>query len=197
MSILVPTPAGIASGTPRLLDFGITQTPPLGGPALRYNRIGNRFALDVTMPSLLTSGIGRVVISALLQGLTQGVLFAFPASIAPGLPGNPQVNGAGQQGSTLQLKGFTPSYVVANGAFFSIIYAGRRYLHQANADTVANSSGAMALSITPMLRISPNDGAVCEFAVPYIEGFLSGSAQEWKLPASPYLNVSFTVTEAA
>jgi len=197
MSILIPTIRGIVGGTPRLIDFGGVQTPPGGGVAQRLNRIGNRFGIDIEMPSLDTAGDGRVVIARLCRALTEGGLFAFPATIDPGNPGAPVVNVGGQTGSTLNLRGFTPGYTASEGQFFSIIYGGRRYLHGVSADAAADSYGMMSLPIFPMLRISPNDGAVCEFATPYIEGFLSGNAQEWTLPASRYLNVKFTVTEAA
>lgn len=198
MSVLLPAKPGFKAGKPRLLDFGVLVVPPTGGPAQRINRLGNRFAIDVEPATSAADGAGRVLVSRLMQGLTQGVLYAFPQDLNPGAVGSgTAVNGSGQTGSVLQLDGFPGGYRVLEGQFFSIIHNGRRYLHAAAADGVANGSGAVALPIVPMLRISPADNAVVEFARPMIEGFLSGNSLEWQLRTAPYLDVPFTITEAA
>lgn len=196
MSILLPSSPGIRAGKPRLLDFGGTLTPPLGGPAQKLNRLGNRFQLDVELATSPGDTTGRIFVNRLLRALTAGAILPFPQDMDSGLPGTPVVDGAGQLGSSLQLRGFTPGYQVLEGQFFSIIYGGRRYLHAA-ADNVATGTGQLVLPIVPMLRISPNDGATCEFGQPMIEGFLSGNSQEWALQRDPYLDISFTITEAA
>jgi hypothetical protein len=197
MSILLPSKPGFRSGKPRLIDFGVTVTPPMGGPAQRLNRLGNRFGLDITFATAGAAGTGRVLVSRLMQGLTQGVLFYFPQDLDPGDVGyGPCVNGASQTGSHLQLRGFPAEYQVVEGQFFSLVYGGRRYLHAAATDGIAGNDGTLNLPIFPMLRVSPNDGAICEFAGPLIEGFLSGQSLEWQLQQAPYLDVSCTITEA-
>ena len=142
--------------------------------------------------------VGRAYIAKLMQALTEGAIFAFPQDMNPGAVGaGVKINGAGQTGSSLNLKGFPASYQVKAGQFFSIIYAGRRYLHAAASDWGANGSGNLIMPIVPMLRVSPNDNAVVEFERPLIEGFLSGNAQEWGVRTDPYIDISFTITEAA
>jgi hypothetical protein len=133
----------------------------------------------------------------MLQALTAGALFVLPQDFVNAAAGTPVVNGAAQLGSTLQLRGFVANAPIFEGQFFSIIFAGRRYLHCVTADTAADSAGAAVISLVPMLRISPNDGATCEFEQPMIEGFLSGNAFEWDMQTDPYLDLSFTITEAA
>jgi hypothetical protein len=196
MSIALPSTPAPTTAVPRLLDFGILVTPPMGGPAQRVNRIGNRFAVDFTMPTLRAPN-DRVFVSRLLRGLSEGILIPFPQAIDEGAPGAPAVDGAAQQGSTIKLKGFAVGYAVREGQFFSIIFGGRRYLHSATGDAAADGSGRMTLGIAPMLRVSPNDGATCEVAQPMIEGFLSGNAQEWTFRTDRLTDVGFTVTEAA
>lgn len=196
MSILLPPKPAIRTAAPRLLDFGAVLTPPGGGPSQRLNRLGNRFAVDVVAATSRSGAEGRILVARLMRALTEGVLLPFWQGLDVGTPGTPQVNGGGQQGSTLQLKGFTSGYAVREGQFFSIIYGGRRYLHAAAADVTASDTGTMALPIVPMLRISPNDGATCEFVQPMIEGFLAGNQVQWQLQLAPYTDVSFTVTEA-
>lgn len=197
MSILLPTSPGIRTAKPRLVDYGSVQTPPLGGVSQRLNRIGNRFSLDVDAATSSSIDKGRVLVSRLMQGMTQGVLLPFPQDFPNEATGAPVINGGGQQGSALQLHGFDPNAPIFEGQFFSLIFAGRRYLHSIAADTSANNQGAALISLFPMLRVSPNDGAVCEFAQPMIEGYLSGNALEYQLQTAAFVDVSFTITEAA
>lgn len=197
MSIALPLSPAPTTAVPRLIDFGVLLTPPMGGPAQRLNRIGSRFAVDFTMPPLHDPA-DRQFVSRLVRGLSEGVILSFPQALATGTPGAPVVDGAGQQGSALAMRGFAPGYPLREGQFLSIIYAGRRYVHQvANADVLADGSGRSSVAISPMLRVSPNDGATVEFASPKIEGFLSGNAQEWSFRTDRLTDLSFTVTEAA
>lgn len=197
MSVLLPSLPGIRTAEPQLLDFGAVQQGAQGGAAQRLNRLGNRFALSVELPPAVSATHGRVYVARLLRALTQGAIFPFPQpGLAIGNPGAPVVNGAGQSGSTLIFRGFTPGYNYREGQFFSIIHNGRRYLHQLATEGVVNEAGTANLSITPMLRISPADGAVCEFALPYIEGFVSGDSAKWRLMLEPYHAISFSISEA-
>lgn len=198
MSILMPTSPGIRTAKPRLRDFGGWIEGPSGGAAQRLNRPGNRFASDIQVATSRSTDEGRIVAARLMRGLTEGILLPFPQDFDPGAVGDAVVvDGAGQLGSMLKLRGFPAGgYTVREGQFFSIIYGGRRYLHASAADT-PTSGGGCTLPIFPMLRISPNDGAVCEFATPMIEGFITGNQLEYALQTAPYLDVSFTVQEAA
>ena len=197
MSILLPKAPGLRTAKPRLLDFGGVLTPPGGGPAQRLNRVGNRFAIDVDAPPACSGEGVRLLVAALILGMIEGVLLPFPQDITVGAPGAPVVDGAGQLGSTLNLRGFTPRYAARSGQFFSVIQGGRRYLHMIAAQAIADASGKVAAPIAPMLRVSPDDGAVCEFGQPMIEGFLSGNSMEWQVRPERYAQISFTVTEAA
>ncbi|SEM62980.1 hypothetical protein SAMN05192583_0893 [Sphingomonas gellani] len=198
MSIELPQPRMPQTAVPKLIDWGADLTPPMGGPSQRLNRIGDRFALVINYPRLKPEPDARILMARVRRAKREGALFPFPQpGLEIGNPGTPVVNGAGQQGSSLQLRGFTAGYVVREGQFFSIIFAGRRYLHCASADVTATASGTMLLPIHPMLRISPNSGATCEFAQPYIEGTLgeSEASVEWAIArASPS---ALTIMEAA
>jgi hypothetical protein len=197
MSVLLPSLPGMRSADPQLLDFGGVQQGAQGGAAQRINRLGNRFALSVELPPAISATLGRIYVARLLKALTQGAIYPFPQpDLVIGAPGTPLVNLAGQSGSVLNLKGFAAGYLIREGQFFSIIHNGRRFLHQASAEIAADGSGNVALPITPMLRISPANNAVCEFAAPYIEGFVSGDSAKWKLLLEPYHGISFSISEA-
>ena len=196
MSILLPNAPGIRSARPSLLDFGGVLVPPGGGVVQQLLR-PSRFSIDVTLPSTRGVDLARIYVLSLARAKVEGALFAFPQDYKNQATGSPVVNGAGQTGSTLHLKGFTPGAPILAGQFFSIIFGGRRYLHMAAADVTVASDGTAVLPIAPMLRISPNDGAVCEFAQPMIEGYLAGNAVQWQLQAAPYVDITFTITEMA
>lgn len=198
MAILLPQPRLPQKAVPKLLDYGADQKSAMGGASQRLNRLGNRFALDIAYPRLKPDPDGRVLGAALRQAKTEGALFPFPQpGLEIGAPGSPVVNGGGQLGAVLQLRGFSPNYVIRAGQFFSIVHGGRRYLHCANFDQdwPANGAGQVALPIHPMLRISPANGAICEFAKPYIEGPVSGSSIDIELTIARSQMPVITITE--
>ncbi len=196
MSFLLPQLRLPQTATIRFLDFGADITPQVGGPSQRIVFPGSRFAIVIVYPRLRPEPDGRIMMSALHQAKLVGARFPVPE---PGIPviayGNPQVNGFGQQGMSLQLKGLTPGITILNGKYFSIIYAGQRYLHHGTADTVVAADGTCLLPIFPMLRISPNDAATCEFAQPYIEGVLAGNVVDVELAIAKATPATITITE--
>ncbi len=198
MAIVLPQPRLPQRAVPKLLDYGADQKSAMGGAYQRLNRLGNRFALDIAYPRLKPEPDGRILAAALRQAKTEGALFPFPQpGLEIGNPGAPVVNGSDQQGAVLQLRGFTPNYVVRAGQFFSIIHGGRRYLACANFDQdwQATAGGLLALQIHPMLRVRPANGAVCEFAQPYIEGIVGGASVDVELTAARSQMPSITITE--
>lgn len=198
MSITLPTTPGIRSAVPSLISYGGLLSPSLGGAVQRLNRLGDRHALKITLPPMRSEPDGRIYASKLRRALQEGAIFSWPQDqFTVGTVGTPLVNGAGQTGTTLVLDGFAASYAVREGQFFSILHGGRHYLHSAAAATGANGTGQISLPIFPMLRISPADNAVCEFAAPKIEGWLTGGQVDWSLMLEPWIQIpDFTITEA-
>lgn len=196
MSILLPASPLPKEATPRLLDFGAVLTPPSGGAAQKLNRLGNRHSISVQTPNLMPEPHGRIWASKLRQALREGAVMPFPQpGLIIGTPGAPTVDGAGQAGSFLAIKGGAPGYVVRDGQFLSVIIGGRRYLYACTTDTTLNGSGNATLPITPMLRISPPNNAIVELTQPMIEGFLSGNAAEWTHVIARTRGLTFTITE--
>ena len=196
MSIILPTSPGPSDAVPSYLDWGGTLRPIFGGVLQKLLRLGDRFAIDINLPPLPNESSGRVWVANLMLAQRQGAVLSWPQpGLTVGLPGIPVVNGAGQAGSSIVLRGFTPGYTVRTGQFFSILHGGRRYLHFAAADVVASAQGAMLLPIGPMLRIRPGDGAVCEFAAPKIEGLLDGNTRDWSLSTAMTTGLTFRIME--
>ncbi len=197
MSVALPSHPAPVAAEPSYIDWGGVLRPVFGGALQKLRRLGDRFALAVELPPLDNVELGMAWISALIAARREGAIMNWPlAGFRPGVTGFPVVFGAGNAGSQLPITGLAPGYPVRPGQFFSIIHGGRRYLHEAEAAVTANGNGSVILPIAPMLRISPSDGAVCEFAMPKIEGLLDGDRQSWTLDVALNVGLSFTIMEA-
>jgi hypothetical protein len=197
--IALPTRPGVKADKPRMVDYGGPLKPILGGPVQNLFRLGTRHSIDITPANMLAEPHGRIWSSRLRRAKLFGAIMVFVQDgFTVGLPGAPVVDGAGQAGSTLALRGFRPGYVVREGQAFSLVYAGRRYLHFACSIMVADSTGRMALPIFPMLRVFPDDACTCEFEAPKIEGAISGNEVAWDRPVGNYYTFgAITITEDA
>jgi hypothetical protein len=172
MSVLLPTSPQPAKLTRRPVSYGNDLTPPLGGDVQRLVRLGDRWAMDAEMPAM-TEADADLWEAALLLGLSDSVVLNIPLPKAGvGSPGAPLVNGAGQAGLTLAVKGLAASYPIKVGQWLSLVVSGRRYLHRATAAVAATSGGLATVSIWPMLRVSPANGDTVEIAQPKIEGLI-------------------------
>ncbi|TXI01181.1 MAG: hypothetical protein E6Q76_17455 [Rhizobium sp.] len=141
-----------------------------------------------------TQAVG--VVAALIQGTSQRVIVPVQqAGLKIGNPGSPVISANATGGMTISASGFSASYSIKAGQYFSVIHSGKRYLHMVTADTTATTGGAASLSIFPMLRSPLSSGDVLEFAKPYIEGFLPIS-QQWSVGLAQAVGLAFSVEEA-
>lgn len=168
----LPDTPGPAAVTWRVLDFGATRVPPLGGPVQRINRTGNRWAVDVTLPPLSPADTRRWQ-AALMAGARDGARWKIrqiDLAIAP-LSGV-RVNGANQTGQTLNADGAPAGALWGQGQFFSLISGGQRYLHQLAVAGSFSETGGAGLPLVEPLRVIPADNDLIDFA-PRIEGMLT------------------------
>lgn len=172
-----------------------------GGEERWVGFMGARYALKLEVPNLRPEPDGRLWSAAILDGLMDGAIvgcrfhqpgFRSLATIGTGIV----VDGAGQAGSTLNLRGFGRGAVVRRREFFSIVTGGRRTLYRARAETQANADGKMALPVGPMLHVEPGDGDLCEFGAPMIEGKLTTEGGDAYTHVPAFVQgLSFTITE--
>jgi len=195
--ILLRPQSGWKIDAPRMIDWGGSLTPPNGGAVQTLSRLGTRHALDVTPPAIKAEPEGRIFSAQLRLAKLFGALIPFDQDgFKPGLCGRPVVSDSGQSGMTLALRSFTPNYSVRMGQAFSLVHQGRRYLHFVASQGVANSTGVLALSIFPMLRVIPDANSVCEFTRPMIEGSLSGNEVAWTRQTAGYFDFgTITISE--
>ncbi|MFZ2995953.1 hypothetical protein [Sphingobium sp.] len=184
---------------PYLRDFGTVLTPFLGGPEQRINRLGTRFGLRLTLPSMPTRSEALVVQSRLLRAREDRLLMEWPQpDFDTGDPGAPRVSAAVTSGVTLPLKGMAVGYTVKEGQFLAIIHGGRRYVHMFAADGTVGAGGTINAPIWPMFRTQLSVNDIVEIAVPRIEGMVSpGDELSWQISVDRLASFSFTLAEGA
>ncbi|PZP18132.1 MAG: hypothetical protein DI607_05750 [Sphingomonas hengshuiensis] len=198
---MIELPDGVHpnGASPALVDFGGVQKGATGGAALRVDRNGNRFRVAMTLPIGRGLSAQRIV-SRLIQGKTKGLKVEYPLQgVDQGYPGAPVVDGAGQAGDTIHLRGLTPHYVAEEGFWLTIYDAtDQGYLHQVGAQSFAGADGKIILSIQPNLRVPFADGTRVELACPTIEGLVEGDEMSWSLALGGLVDsLAFTIEEAA
>ncbi|MGZ8333751.1 MAG: hypothetical protein ACXWUZ_11485 [Allosphingosinicella sp.] len=196
--IELPDWAVPSAASPAYVDFDGLLTPGLGAAVQRIDRMGNRFKAALSWPPEVYGTRGRILVSRLISGKTEGLRVEF---VQPGFrigsPGAPRVNGAGQAGRSLICDGFTPNYAVREGQFFSHEHDGRHYLYKVDSQALANGTGQLVLPITPMLRVEPADNDVLHFARPMIEGYVHGEEWQWDITLAQDVAVECVIEEAA
>jgi len=196
MAITLPSTADVVAMTPRLISRRRDLEPTFNGPTSRVRRIGSRWSIDFELGPLEYQDAMDWV-AALTSAEADTVIFPVPQlSFAPGAPGSPLVNGASQLGSTIDLDGFSPSYVATVGQWFNITVSSRLYLYQVATEKTASADVMADLAINPMIRASPANNSAADFTTPKIEGFLSGRETGWTVDRGMFVGLSFTITEA-
>lgn len=190
MPIDLPASPALRTAKIRLLDWGGRLIPILGGPVQNIMRLGTRFSLEFTVPPMLSEPSGRLWAGALVQAKLQGVRTRFlQDGFSTGAPGSPVVDGSGQTGMTLNIRGGQAGYRFRQYQFVSLVHAGRRYLHMVTARVDIGSDGKASLPIAPMLRVITSDGDAVEVAKPMIEGTLAGDEVSWDVMTEPMTDV--------
>lgn len=181
---------GVKIAKPRMIDFGGAVVPPLGGETQTIHRLGTRHAIDITIPLMRTEPDGRNWAADLsLAKLYGAIVHVRQAGFKIGIPGNPVVDGAGQLGSLITLRGFTPGYAMRYGQWLNLTVGGILFLYRAAQMTIAAPDGRMTLPLFPMLRRSPEDGSVVGVADPKLQGSLSGNEVAWTELTSPFTDL--------
>ncbi len=157
---------------PRL--FSGNQEGVLGGEDLPIPRMGDRFAVDIVTSQLRQDAASRDLIGLLMEATTADARIELRLPNAPrSLGSGIVIDGAGQTGSTILLRGaYRQTEFVRR--FFSIVHGGIHHVYMVRGRAMADADGRVALPIWPMLRFISADGDVCHFDQPMIEGQLVG-----------------------
>ena len=201
---MIELPDGVVPNAmmPALMDFGATQEPSSGAAALRIDRPGNRYRCQFGLPPHVMREAGRIVVSRLIRAKREGLRVPFQlAGVHQGNPGAPVVDGAGQAGMFLSVRGLTPHYAAKEGFWLSIVdeNAGeaQHYLHNVAGGVIADATGKAVLPLSEMLRAPFSDGARVHLAKPMIEGTLVGDEMAWEVSLAHHALLSFEIRETA
>jgi hypothetical protein len=195
MSVFIPwTRIADLQIRPRL--FSGNQEGVLGGEDLQTPRLGDRLVVDVATTQLRQDAQSRELIALLMEATTADARIELRMpnqlrTIGSGIV----IDGAGQTGSVLNLRGAYRQTEFVHGRFFSILHAGVHRVHMVRQRAVADANGRVALPIWPMLRFISTDADVCHFDAPMIEGQLIGFDKGAGFERNRTKPLSFTIQE--
>lgn len=201
---LNPQPNG---AEPYFLDFGGWQVPPMGGPATRIDRLGDRHGVQVSLPPMRFDDDKRGIharewISRLKRGMSEGVRLTFPQPgfvPAQGLSRIGAIGVAAAAGATsINIKGLAENVALEEGMFFSVVDAnGRHFLHSIAEARTVDPGGAEWCPIFPRLRTSFAVDAPVHMGTPKIEGRVVGDRFSWTLELARTVGLQFAIEENA
>lgn len=196
--IILPTWPGARRAVPRVLDYGGILEPASGAKTQRLNRLGNRYGVAFEMPPLENKDEGLIWVNRLIRGQKEGARMEYPLlDFDPGTPGDFVVDGDGQSGTSLAIRGGTPGYQFKEGQPFTLQIHDQLYFDFVAADALADGSGNAVITLTQMLRAEPHDAGVLLIQQPVIEGWVMGDAVSWELSLERNVGLSFEIHETA
>lgn len=190
-SILLPRRPGLSGAKIRLLDWNGRLVPWGGGVTQTIQRLGTRSGVEYRLPRMRSEPDGRIWGMKLREAKLSGAIVPFiQDGFDVGAPGFANmVDGNGQTGSTLKIRGCTPAYAFRYGQALSFIHGNRHWLHFVRIETIVPANGVVNLPIFPMMRVIPDDGDMVEIAEPKIEGSLSGNEVAWDVGLEPFVEL--------
>lgn len=178
--------------SPTLLDRGQILR---GASSLRVDRPGSRWRMAFAYPPMKQDQADTFT-APLTRAKRQGLRIYLPVRVPQGIPGSPVVDGAGQSGSTLAVRGFDAGYAARVGFWLTIVEADdTAYLHRMFETVVADGSGDATLEIEPPLRAPFADGDTIHIGKPFIEGFMEGQEWGYDIESDEFTILSLTVEE--
>ncbi|WP_419808390.1 hypothetical protein [Sphingomonas sp.] len=186
----------IASLAIRPVLFSGNQEGSLGGPTLQIPRLGDRFAADIETAQLQQNAEGRLLIATLTEATTGDAKIAIRQPNLPRLSiaGAPVIDGAGQAGASLNIRGAQPGAALFRGQYVGLIHGGVSYLYMLSGNVIVRADGKATLSLWPMLRFLSVDGETVD-VTPSIEGQLVGFDKGAKWVRNRVDPLSFSIVE--
>jgi hypothetical protein len=196
--VALPSTPLYSAGTPYLLSNAVDLVSPMGGVNQRVARLGSRFGIDVTYPAMRQEDALNFLGVMMLSELNPVSIVLPQRGFNPGASGTPLVNGAGQSGSSLAMRGLVAGYTFLAGQLFDFFGSdGRRYVQMVTQGISANGSGNVTVQIAPIMRNSPNDGGVIEITNPTLEGFISLASRKlsWDIQLVRRVGIKLSIVE--
>lgn len=166
MPVLLPDAPPVSQGF-RLITAKNVLTPAFGGDEQEILRKGTRYEFAFDMGEMdYVEALDWA--DLMIEGDTV-VMAVHQPGLDTGAPGAPVVNGGGQVGSSLAVRGLANGYPIRKGQFLThLTNGGRRYLYRCRT-TVQAVGGATVIPLYSLLRRPPLDGEVIEIAQPELK----------------------------
>lgn len=193
MAKLLPTPRFI-SAEPSIISSSIDQRSATGSNRQKGLRKGSHYAYEIQLEPMDHS---EALLWLDLRNEADTVVVAIPQmGLEIGTPGSTQVNGSGQSGANLSIKGFTPGYQVRKGQAFNHIGSdGVRRIYIAASAVTANGSGIATVPLETMLNWPPGNNETISFSDVRIEGFATVERGSFLQDGNGWHHIRFTVEE--
>lgn len=193
--VILPARPGPVEVQWQYLDFGGNLSGGSGAADQRVNKLGNRWACNVVLPPMEEED-ARYWVAALTRGMRLGVRWKLrQIDLNIGAPGSPLVDGDGQAGDALAIRGMTPRYALKVGQWFNHVQGEKHLLYKISGPGNADGAGEVIAQIEPPLRVEPEDGDVLLFGAPVIEGQLVGNVVSWSIDSVIHTGLSFGIRE--
>lgn len=148
-----------------------TLRPATGGPRMPVDRPGDHWAIEIDAPAFRAS-CGQAFMADIVRGRSQPLAIQIPEpGIDKGTPGAVVIDGDGQSGEVLAVKGGTPGAILGKGWFISLLTDGHWFAHMIAETVVLDVNGEASVTLWPMLRVPHADNDLVEIVKPMIEGF--------------------------
>lgn len=193
MAKQLPTPRFI-SAEPTIISSSIDQRSATGSNRQKGMRKGSHYQYDFALEPMSHA---EALDWLDLRNEADTVIIEIPQmGLEIGAPGATRVNGSGQSGANLAIKGFTPSYAVRKGQCFNHLgNDGELRIYVADADVIADGSGNATVPLETMLNWPPLNNDIIDFADVRIEGFAAVERGSFLQDGDGWHHVRFTVEE--
>lgn len=192
-ALVLPTDPRPSKMTPRPISSRNEQRPASQGPVNRYMRPGTRWAWDNIMPPM--SYVESLEWDDLLSESDTVIMDILQPGLDTGTPGSPVVDGGGQVGRTLNLKGLTAGYLFRKGQWISFPVQGQLFAYKVRTAITVGSDGKVALPLLTLLRLPPANNAIVDVAQPRAEGFATVDHGSLEVAEDQMVRLKWTLEE--
>jgi hypothetical protein len=192
MAKQLPTPRFI-SAEPTIISSSIDQRSATGSNRQKGMRKGSHYSYEFALEPMSHA---EALDWLDLRNEADTVIIDVPQTgLEVGTPGTTLVNGSGQGGANLAIKGFTAGYVVRKGQAFNHIGSdGVRRIYVA-ASAVTATDGTVTVPLETMLNWPPLNNDIIDFADVRIEGFAAVERGSFLQDGDGWHHIRFTVEE--
>lgn len=196
-ALTLPASPGPARQSVRLVSSSNKLSSAFGGGDIREARLGARYAAAFTLPPMTyAEAMAWTDLEAEVD--TVRMRIRQPDFVNTSGAGTPLVDGAGQAGNSITLKGLGAGYTVKKGQFLSVTTGGRLYLYRSKSEVTASGAGGVSVSLRTVLRWPHANNDPVELVTPSIEGFVSAGEDMFAIDEDAFMaGVRFEVMEAA